>query len=810
MKRRRGKRKRKDSRRVAKSGGRHHETPPTDVPENGPAPPSGKAPDQLERRPPKPSSGALVQRIDLATYHRKNADTADEEAQGSPDDPQSQCHPVSSLPTRKRHRAIASTTAPGIPPRDGTANLPSPPSSKGVPREASTVRPDDSLLLRVLRITAVSLFLGGWLIAVVFAHGFDLHRLYWPSVLCGLGATLFLLASHRRIASLSGPVILLLLVGLAYFLIRAWTSPVWDLARLDFPLICGFGLALMLGSVSPGRRLIIAVLAIATLAHAGIGFYQQFANSAFSPFRGERTDQLGVSGLYYHRNYLAGYLGVFLPFLLCFLFGRPKPTGNQMVLLGRGLFVAAILLVLFSLLVMTFSRGGVVSAALGCFVSLMALLLSQWTKENRKNKGLLAATGVLGVILFASLLTILVPFLFEARGRGRDLASGHIGATRFDLSGMAYERWLERPLTGQGSRGYSYQSIADWNSPANAAGGSPDMVHNDYLQTLTDYGLIGLVLVLAFGAWIWFRSARQTASSATGRNSNSGWIHAALLGALAAAAFHATVDFSMHILPNLMLLGLLMGMAVAGDRRQMLPKTGNGIWKTVIMSAGAALLTWAWIGAGWSELRATPTLVRFERLAYSPHSSPDEFRQALHKALNEAPNYSLAQQAGAMELARATHPGLSDQDAETAAAEALRTLRIAVDRHPFDGEALVNYGSALELSGLPGAGDYYRRAVEATWRRESRYGAMFLYSLSLARQAETLLDQQRPAEALGCLEQSRDYLTESWRLRYRKPGKKAYDAQIAWLNSLIRSLESAEITPTFRENSPPPPSLAKH
>ena len=58
-------------------------------------------------------------------------------------------------------------------------------------------------------------------------------------------------------------------------------------------------------------------------------------------------------------------------------------------------------------------------------------------------------------------------------------------------------------MVGTGARTFSYLVVKNWvRGRTDYSLGNPEMAHNDYLQTLAEYGLIGFSL-LWWVRWFW-------------------------------------------------------------------------------------------------------------------------------------------------------------------------------------------------------------------------------------------------------------------------------------------------------------------
>jgi hypothetical protein len=90
----------------------------------------------------------------------------------------------------------------------------------------------------------------------------------------------------------------------------------------------------------------------------------------------------------------------------------------------------------------------------------------------------------------------------------------------------------------------------------------PEHAHNDILQLASDYGVIGLgIVVWAFA--MFYRHAAIIASRNTSSEQRSFAVGSAL--AVTAMIVHSWFDFNMHMLANAMVLVMLMAMTVAMD-----------------------------------------------------------------------------------------------------------------------------------------------------------------------------------------------------------------------------------------------------
>lgn len=255
-----------------------------------------------------------------------------------------------------------------------------------------------------------------------------------------------------------------------------------------------------------------------------------------------------VFGPYVNRNHFAGYLVLAAPLaigLALEALARLRYTWARrhrgLLLLGEaeGLAfarAAAAVMVIVAGLVASRSRGGVSAFALA--VVAMAL-----AAPGRRRVALAILPLVGAGVAWIGLGGVIQAF--EARG---------IQASRLDLWRDMLPMVPDFPLLGAGWNAFAtaypwYQTIwkTEWIGEA----------HNDYLQALTDGGLVGCTLVVALVALV------LRAALARARRSP---LELGLLGALVGLTLHELVDFNGQIPANAATAAALTGAALAPER----------------------------------------------------------------------------------------------------------------------------------------------------------------------------------------------------------------------------------------------------
>jgi O-antigen ligase len=284
-----------------------------------------------------------------------------------------------------------------------------------------------------------------------------------------------------------------------------------------------------------------------------------------------------IWGPYINRNHFAGYLEMAIPLALGLVIYTLSRSGHDQgkTLLRRisslagnrklPVFALSVLavVVMSGALFATLSRGGI----LGFTASMAAFIIMMRSRRSLRNKtGMLIILGLIVAIvgLFATWDRI--------EGRFMDLADeNRVMRTQVwsDLTGMV----REYPILGSGlgtfDRGFPrYQTKYSTVLFEHA--------ENDYLEVLTDTGLIGLTLAIAAGT-VFFLTMYRTWK--VRRNSFSTSLGASGLASCTAIAVHSLTDFNLRIPANAMMLSAIAGLTVACLTRKNDPDTltGNAI-----------------------------------------------------------------------------------------------------------------------------------------------------------------------------------------------------------------------------------------
>jgi len=308
-----------------------------------------------------------------------------------------------------------------------------------------------------------------------------------------------------------------------------------------------------LGGVGGRWRWVLGLVLLAASANALYGLYNFVQHQPARVLWLDRAVEGGpgyfdrISGTYFCPNHWASFLAMLAPVALALVF-LPAAGATLRILAGYAL------LMFLPAVHVSQSRAGWIGLAAGLMVTTLALI---WRRSR---------------IAFAFML-VLLPLLLAG---GAWFYWNHSPAfrTRFMEAvvegrtgeGFRVNQWRDtlvmisaRPVFGHGPGSYGWVAEATrqhMKDPTHQA----FYAHNDYLHSLSDFGVAGTVLLalpllwLAFKLWRSLRAAPEPTEAA---------LAAGLLGAWAAMLAHAAFDFNLRIYANVAVLALLSGVVAS-------------------------------------------------------------------------------------------------------------------------------------------------------------------------------------------------------------------------------------------------------
>ena len=377
-------------------------------------------------------------------------------------------------------------------------------------------------------------------------------------------------------------------IGLAPAKWLAWRE--W---LLWFQMWLVFVLTLHFGRTRAHTWLMIGVFVALGLAGTGMAVYQRFADASWMMLgRTQAAQFVGRSaGMFGIPNSLAGLLELMTPVCLVLLFSRAVRPSAKIV-------CGWLALVFIFAIVLTGSRGGWIG--LGGALLLWPLLMGRdWQRK------VLGAATVL--LCAAAGLWALYQGSEYARMRIDPFLEGKFETSRPLIWKAGWQMWREAPLLGRGAAAYNV--LFDQYRPRGFLN-EPDWTHNDYLNTLSDYGLVGFALwfgagaVLLLAGWAAVRRARREVTSTENVFALAKWKLGLLLGLLA-YGIHLGVDFHTKI-PALAFAAAMVAALLVRDE----PAWQRPVrtWTAWMIGAGVAVM------AGTLGWRLAAPLYRAEAL----------------------------------------------------------------------------------------------------------------------------------------------------------------------------------------------------
>lgn len=366
----------------------------------------------------------------------------------------------------------------------------------------------------------------------------------------------------------------------ALFLVyAAWTyarTPVEYAARLEWSWVLTYAAAFAFVRYGlPSRQWAMALIGVVVLA--------ALASCIYAFIHRENPTHL-IWGLP-RPNYGARVSGTF---------GCPNHFANLMVMatlsclfLGAysrfawplRIFLFYLAAVLTAGLYLSVSRGGYIAWLAGMIVVAWCLFRTPHIRWWWK-----AAISVL-VAAGTTLVILKNPFVMERLDRMME------GDIRIKLAQISVKLWEAAPVWGHGIGAYDYVYLR-------AHG--PDLqlralyAHCDYLNTLVDYGAVGLTLVLLFVLAVSVQLFRRGKADPHERELillRLGW------AALAAMAVHSVFDFSLHLPGCALAFFIILGASVMRTPREERNGAGGGAalagWALFLLGALAAAATLA-------------------------------------------------------------------------------------------------------------------------------------------------------------------------------------------------------------------------
>ena len=453
-----------------------------------------------------------------------------------------------------------------------------------------------------------------------------------------------------------------------------------------------------------------------------------------------------VGGTYFCPNHFAHLLALAAPMGLALVF-TPE-AGVFLRLLGAYTLIVVLPAQHFSQ-----SRAGWIGLTAGLTVTALALVYRRsrvWFWVLLLAMPFLLAGGA--TVYWRASPAFRERFL-QARAEAQGYMIGGEGGFRVNQWRDTLPMIKDRPFFGHGPGSYRWLA-EEYRRHMKSPNRLAEYAHNDYLQTLAEYGWVGTLLLALPLLWLLWRLLRALGVT---RNLNNAGLLAGLLGAWAASFSHALFDFNLRIFANVMALILLTGVVVgrlharrewksfALTRRQAWLLCGPVVLLTLLLGAEGART----LAAYAAQVRGDYWLRRFvyeraeslEKRAlrldpgiwhawsalgqiYQTRSfwSPDE-QQKQRDIRQSARCYREALRGNARDMDNVYGLAMSEL-AVGRQAQGLRLLRAAADRHTFNQSYRTQLGLQLRQAGR------YAEAL-AEFKKAERLGSTSMIRMNL-------------------------------------------------------------------------------
>ncbi len=485
------------------------------------------------------------------------------------------------------------------------------------------------------------------------------------------------------------PLCWAVLAFMAYALFRYFTADIEYIARNECGRVLTYGALffLVLNNLhgQENTRLITAVMVVLAMGVAAFAVYQYAANTSRIWYLTSPYTQRGL-GTYINPNHLAGFLELVFPLGVTHaLLARSKA-------LPRVLFGYAALVILAGIVV-SLSRGGWLSTlvAIGA-LSLVLLNYRAYRWPLLITLALILGGG--GLFIKNSLATQLrfrQIFSTEKKDKVDD-------SLRFTLWKPAFEMWRDHPWTGVGP-GHFNTFFRLYRPPLVQM--QPDRAHNDYLNTLTDYGVIGFAII-ACGLALLGRGVARTWPFVRGSFSELGERKgsnkfAVVLGVslgLLAILVHSLVDFNMHIPANAIIVAVWMAI-LAGHIRFATERYWHSM-RAPSRSLFTVMILVLVLGLGWQgTLRVREQFWR-EKARTAELYSSEQIRYLKKAHAIDPRNARTTYDLGEALRIRGQEGRASD---EQVTREAMSWFKLGMSLNPWDGYNQLRYAMCLAWLG---------------------------------------------------------------------------------------------------------------
>lgn len=265
-----------------------------------------------------------------------------------------------------------------------------------------------------------------------------------------------------------------------------------------------------------------------------------------------------ISGTYVNRNHFAGLLELAFPLVIAWALsiwfahdrsihlGFPRHSPSLGNALATGGLIAAACGMLGAVIVSLSRMGFLATLIAGVTVAAGGLALRRRHARVPVWMWAMPAVFMLLIAIFFTTGALLDRF-------GSGPSADEISTDgRVQIWSESWNLFRAYPVTGAGLGTFERALYPFRTSMPTAA---VDYAHNDYLQLLSEIGLVGFALAMALGVRVFERSV------AAFRSRRVPWLGLGVMAALLACAVHSLVDFNLYIPANALATAWIAGVA---------------------------------------------------------------------------------------------------------------------------------------------------------------------------------------------------------------------------------------------------------
>ncbi len=277
--------------------------------------------------------------------------------------------------------------------------------------------------------------------------------------------------------------------------------------------------------------------------------------------------RLTFTSTFYNHNHFAGFLECILPFAISsILFNREEKEGKSL----KYILLSAIL---FATLLLTFSRGGIIS-----FVIALLIVVMLYLNNFRIFVPTLLVSSIILYLTFS-----LKPILSKIFSFEQITLSGH---SRMLLWKSGLMSILDKPFLGWGPGNFEIAYLKHRDS----IDGIVNYAHNDFLQAFVELGIPIALVFISLIIWVFISGIREIKKR---HNPFYYYLGTSATFALISIAIHEFVDFNLYIPANSLYFSTVFSifiLATFAERRgegseQLIEKSASLDFKKIIFPA---------------------------------------------------------------------------------------------------------------------------------------------------------------------------------------------------------------------------------